>query len=96
MEDIVSGALGIASGGDRRPVWAALQERHPQGVVMVLDELSEFLRAKPDRRSLNEDVRLLQFLGRGALGTELRFLRFLLGHGEIVKQLHRIAEHTRR
>jgi len=33
------------------------------GIVILLDELSEFLRSKPDGRSFNEDVRFLQFLG---------------------------------
>jgi hypothetical protein len=33
-----------------------------RGILLLLDELSEFLRAKPDRPSLREDVRFLQFL----------------------------------
>jgi len=35
---------------------------------LILDELSEFLRAKPDRRSFNEDIRFLQFMGEWAQG----------------------------
>ncbi len=33
------------------------------GVIVLIDELSEFLRSKPDGRRFNEDIRFLQFLG---------------------------------
>ena len=33
------------------------------GMVIVLDELSEFLKSKVDTKALNEDARFLQFLG---------------------------------
>src|SRR6056297_1805660 len=33
------------------------------GLVILIDELSEFLRSKPDGRRFNEDIRFLQFLG---------------------------------
>ncbi|MFW6266592.1 MAG: DUF6079 family protein [Halanaerobiales bacterium] len=33
------------------------------GIVILIDELSEFLRSKPDGRRFNEDIRFLQFLG---------------------------------
>ncbi|MFW6256696.1 MAG: DUF6079 family protein [Bacillota bacterium] len=33
------------------------------GLVILIDELSEFLRSKPDGRSFNEDIRYLQFMG---------------------------------
>ncbi|MFC1858274.1 DUF6079 family protein [Thermodesulfobacteriota bacterium] len=33
------------------------------GLVILIDELSEFFRSKPDARSLNEDARALQLLG---------------------------------
>ncbi|MBE3581095.1 MAG: hypothetical protein IMW96_05600 [Thermoanaerobacteraceae bacterium] len=33
------------------------------GAVILIDELSEFLRSKPDSRSFNEDIRFLQYLG---------------------------------
>lgn len=36
------------------------------GLVLIIDELSEFLRAKPDGRSFNEDIRFLQYLGEVA------------------------------
>ncbi|MBI4861865.1 MAG: hypothetical protein HY815_16650, partial [Candidatus Riflebacteria bacterium] len=37
-----------------------------RGVLLLVDELSEFLRAKPDARSFAEDIRFLQFLGERA------------------------------
>ncbi|NLP17927.1 MAG: hypothetical protein GX376_02410, partial [Firmicutes bacterium] len=33
------------------------------GLVILVDELSEFLRSKPDSRTFNEDIRFLQYLG---------------------------------
>jgi hypothetical protein len=36
------------------------------GVFLLIDELSEFLRSKPDSRSFNEDIRFLQYLGEKA------------------------------
>ncbi|MBW1923894.1 MAG: hypothetical protein JRJ35_10515 [Deltaproteobacteria bacterium] len=33
------------------------------GLVLIVDELSEFLKSKPDARSYNEDIRFLQYLG---------------------------------
>ncbi|MFQ5791469.1 MAG: DUF6079 family protein, partial [Acidobacteriota bacterium] len=39
--------------------------------VLILDELSEFLRSKPDGRAFNEDIRFLQFLGEVSLRMPL-------------------------
>ena len=36
------------------------------GLVILIDELSEFLRSKPDGRRFNEDIRFMQFLGEFA------------------------------
>lgn len=62
--------LPLAVRLDRRAVFAALRrdlsERGLAGAVFLIDELSEFLRSKPDGRSFNEDVRFLQFLGEEA------------------------------
>ncbi|MFH1897659.1 MAG: DUF6079 family protein [Candidatus Desantisbacteria bacterium] len=41
------------------------------GIVLILDELSEFLRAKSTPVSFNEDVRFLQHLGEEAAGKPL-------------------------
>ena len=52
---------------DRQKTWdkllSLLKENRLDGVVVLMDELSEFLRSKPDTRALNEDTRFLQFLG---------------------------------
>ncbi len=63
LEEIVSTALGLERGqGDRRLLW----ERLETPLLLVLDELSEFLRSKGDPRAFNEDVRFLQFMGEWA------------------------------
>lgn len=36
------------------------------GLILLVDELSEFLRSKPESRSFNEDIRFLQYLGEKA------------------------------
>ncbi len=70
LEDAVGEALGIAAeGADRRAAWSNRFGDVGRGTLLVLDELSEFLRSKPDPRSFNEDVRFLQFLGEWAQGT---------------------------
>jgi len=67
LEDIISGALGLeACAGDRRPAWDAMLRVRRRGLLLVIDELSEFLRAKPDAHTFTEDVRFLQFLGEWA------------------------------
>ena len=74
LDDILREALGLpGAGADRRNAWEALADspRGGRGVVILLDELSEFLRAKPGREPLNEDVRTLQFLGEWAQGRRL-------------------------
>ncbi|HET7487984.1 MAG TPA: DUF6079 family protein [Acidimicrobiales bacterium] len=76
LEDVVAArawrALGRrapASGTDRRESWdaflAAAAEAGHGGAVLLLDELSEFLRAKQGP-ALTEDLRFLQFLGEWA------------------------------
>lgn len=42
------------------------QKDAPARLLLILDELSEFLRSKPDARAFNEDVRFLQFLGEAS------------------------------
>jgi len=52
---------------DRQQAWEKLTDSLKKydfdGVVFLIDELSEFLRSKPDTHALNEDTRFLQFLG---------------------------------
>ena len=38
----------------------------PKRALLIVDELSEFLRSKPDARAFNEDIRFLQFLGEAS------------------------------
>jgi hypothetical protein len=42
------------------------QKDAPLRLLLILDELSEFLRSKPDARAFHEDVRFLQFLGEAS------------------------------
>ncbi|MDP9069693.1 MAG: DUF6079 family protein, partial [Actinomycetota bacterium] len=78
LEDVVAErawrALGQAPpegphGSDRRAAWdrfvATAKDAGHAGVVVLLDELSEFLRAKQGP-ALTEDLRFLQFLGEWA------------------------------
>ncbi|MFH0926204.1 MAG: DUF6079 family protein [bacterium] len=44
-----------------------LQEQRVDGIVILIDELSEFLRSKAESRTFNEDIRFLQFLGEYSL-----------------------------
>ena len=72
LEQVVATTAGVAPGGDRREAWAArLRTAGPGGVLIIIDELSEFLRSKPNARAFNEDIRFLQFLGEWASGHRL-------------------------
>jgi hypothetical protein len=44
----------------------AVRQAGFKGLVLIIDELSEFFRSKPDARGLNEDARTLQLLGEVA------------------------------
>ena len=43
-----------------------LKDKGFSGMVLLVDELSEFLRSKGDARAYNEDIRFLQYLGEEA------------------------------
>ncbi len=78
LESILDEALQIPTGEtDRRKVWSEVSRRHPKGLVLILDELSEFLRSKPSPQSFNEDLRFLQFLGEWAQAHPLWVLAAL-------------------
>lgn len=67
LEDIVSRSLGLNPGQeDRRLSWSVLTSG--PGVILLLDEVSEFLRSKPTPQQFNEDVRFLQYMGEWAQG----------------------------
>ena len=86
LEDIVAQALNIqVQKADRRETWNTLfAGQHPNGFVLVLDELSEFLRSKSDVRTFTEDIRFLQFVGEWA--QQRRFW--------IVAAMQEAIEHT--
>ena len=73
LEEILLEAVGEALGRPLAPQptrperWReaarAAEESGHAGLLLLVDELSSFLRAKPTRAGLREDVRLLQFLG---------------------------------
>jgi len=44
----------------------AVKDRGYIGMVLLVDELSEFLRSKADARAYNEEIRFLQYLGEEA------------------------------
>jgi hypothetical protein len=78
LEAIVEGELGISGTfDDRRAVWKEIANRHPAGLLLVVDELSEYLRSKPSPQSFNEDLRFLQFLGEWGQGCRLWILAAL-------------------
>ncbi|MBF0104185.1 MAG: hypothetical protein HQM16_02550 [Deltaproteobacteria bacterium] len=64
LESIIESNLGIAATHKERDLnWQAFESRVSSKNMLILDELSEFLRSKPTPQSFNEDVRYLQYLG---------------------------------
>ncbi len=61
---------GIFDNKPRREAFAAItqaiKEKNHGGLLLLFDELSEFLRSKENVRAYNEDVRFLQYLGEFA------------------------------
>lgn len=49
----------------------AVRQAGFDGLVLIMDELSEFFRSKPDARGLNDDARALQLLGELATAAPL-------------------------
>jgi len=80
LEDIVLSAILEELGQDtskevdraesRSGIFSRLRtiiaEKGFSGLVILIDELSEFLKSKPDARAYNEDIRYLQYLGEEA------------------------------
>ena len=72
LDDFVRGlALPFQVRRQRGAFFDSLEKRlgekdAPSRLLLILDELSEFLRSKPDTRAFNEDVRFLQFLGEAS------------------------------
>ncbi|MDQ7825456.1 MAG: DUF6079 family protein [Candidatus Eremiobacteraeota bacterium] len=65
LESLPSNPLSLHY--DRREAFGTmnklLRSHGYHGLVLIIDELSEFLRAKPSAREFNEDIRALQFMG---------------------------------
>src|SRR5437870_4694381 len=58
LESIVERELGIPEEHkDRRPAWTNVGRRYPAGLLLIMDELSEYLRSKPSAQDFNEDLR---------------------------------------
>ncbi len=72
-------------------VFEALKKEGCDGLLLLVDELSEFLRSKPSLRHFNEDIRYLQFLGeaskRHGLWVVAALQEYLEETGEINQEL---------
>lgn len=68
-----------------------LKRQQRDGLVILIDELSEFLRSKPSVARFNEDIRYLQFLGEASSNFPLWVVAALQEHleetGEIQQEL---------
>jgi hypothetical protein len=58
------------------------------GLVILVDELSEFLRSKTDARAYNEDIRFLQYLGEEAVSFPLWIIASLQEWIEETGEIH--------
>ena len=77
LESIVAETLKLENvSADRRLDWQQLQNAFPDGILLVIDELSEFLRSRP-QTGFNEDIRFLQFLGEWSQNHALWILAAL-------------------
>ncbi len=71
-----------------RAVKENLDRKGFSGLVFLIDELSEFLRSKPDARSYNEDIRFLQYLGEEARAFPLWVIATLQEWIEETGEIH--------
>ena len=69
-------------------IQTSLKELGLTGLVLLVDELSEFLRSKPDGRAYNEDIRFLQYLGEQAPGFPLWIIGSLQEWIEETGEIH--------
>lgn len=99
LEDIVVGALadGLGERLAEKPVTRhaafdrlsrRLREEGYGGVVVLVDELSEFLRSKADARQFNEDIRFLQYLGEEGRSVPLWVIATLQEWIEETGEIH--------
>jgi len=66
-------------------------EEGEERALLVVDELSEFLRSKPDARAFNEDIRFLQFLGEASRRMPLFVVASLQEHIETTGEIDQTA-----
>lgn len=83
----------LPDGGDTRHetfarVRESLKDHGFAGMVLIVDELSEFLRSKPDARTYNEDIRFLQYLGEQAAAFPLWIVASLQEWIEETGEIH--------
>ena len=63
----------------------------PSRALLIIDELSEFLRSKPDARAFSEDIRFLQFLGEASRRMPLFVVASLQEHIETTGEIDQTA-----
>ena len=59
----------------------------PKRALLIVDELSEFLRSKPDARAFNEDIRFLQFIGEASRRMPFFIVASLQDHIETTGEI---------
>ncbi|MBW2000634.1 MAG: hypothetical protein JRJ29_22075, partial [Deltaproteobacteria bacterium] len=78
--------------GSRSGIFSRLRtitgEKGFSGLVILIDELSEFLRSKPHARAYNEDIRYLQYLGEEAAAFPLWIVASLQEWIEETGEIH--------
>lgn len=88
-EDAVTRLDGLAT---RHKTFSALKEilkaEGFSGMVILVDELSEFLRSKNDARAYNEDIRFLQYLGEEAFSFPMWIVAALQEWIEETGEIH--------
>ncbi|RKX73874.1 MAG: hypothetical protein DRP87_18070, partial [Spirochaetes bacterium] len=72
-------------------VITTLKDSDYHGMILLIDELSEFFRSKPSANALNEDARTLQYIGELA-GTEPVWI--IGAVQESIEKAGDIADHT--
>ena len=102
LEDIVLSAIFEEIGEDALRDFEGTETRHKtfsklkdllkarnfSGMVVLIDELSEFLKSKGDARAYNEDIRFLQYLGEEAFSFPLWIVASLQEWIEETGEIH--------
>ncbi|MBN1849456.1 MAG: hypothetical protein JW932_12815 [Deltaproteobacteria bacterium] len=102
LEDIILRAVWETLGEDTVEAWDDAETRHEtflklkdflkekgfSGLVILVDELSEFLRSKTDARAYHEDIRFLQYLGEEAVSFPMWIVASLQEWIEETGEIH--------